>query len=161
MSTVNSVDLRLAEGLRFEARTGGGHAFTIDSAHAGVEASAPSPVEYVLGAAGGCMAMDTISILRKMRQDVTAYDVHLDGPRADEHPRVLTSITMTHTVRGPGVAAANVARALQLSLTRYCPVHAMLAPSVPFTVRYEVTDETTGAYAEGEVVPEAEPAVGA
>jgi len=159
MPRVNTADLRLAGVLRFEAHTGGGHDFAIDTSGSGGEDTAAGPVDLVLSAACACMAMDAVSILRKMRQDISSYEVHADGARAAEHPRVLTSIDMTHTVRGRDLDPAQVARALQLSLSRYCPVHAMLAPAVAFTVRYDVTDESDGSRTTGEVVPEAEGAV--
>jgi uncharacterized OsmC-like protein len=73
---------------------------------------------------------------------------------------VLTSIDMTHSVRGRGIVAANVARALQLSMSRYCPVHAMLSPTVAFIVRYDVTDDVDGTRTTGEVGPEPEAAAG-
>ena len=161
MASMTTADLELVEHMRFAAHTGSGHAFEIDTqAESGGDDAAARPVEHVLAAAGACMAMDAVSILRKMRQDIAGYSVHLEAPRAEQHPRVFTSITMTHRVRGRGLLAANVARALQLSMSRYCPVHAMLHGSVPFTVRYEVTDEADGARTTGEVWVEGEEPAG-
>ena len=87
-----------------------------------------------------------------MRQEVTSYQINLTGERATEHPRVFTAITMVHRLSGPELAEASVARALQLSITRYCPVYAMLGDSVDILVKYELTDETSGAVSAGEVV---------
>jgi putative redox protein len=95
--------------------------------------------------------MDVISILRKMRQEVTSYEVVVTGERAEEHPRVYTSIDVRHIVRGAPLAESSVRRAIQLSISGYCPVYAMLSPAVPITVRYEVTDEGTNAEAQGTV----------
>lgn len=79
------------------------------------------------------------------------YDIHVEGALAEQHPRAYTSITMTQRVRGRRVGEANVARALQLPMSRYCPVYAMLHRAVPIAVRYEVTEEASGARAEGKV----------
>lgn len=97
-------------------------------------------MELQLVALGGCGAMDVISILRKMRQEVTSYRVRLDAKRAEEHPRVYTSIVMTHHLAGTDLSEPNVKRAVQLSMSRYCPVFAMISPTVPVQVQYEVTD---------------------
>jgi putative redox protein len=125
---------------------------SLDSTEDGV-ASAATPMELQLVALGGCTAMDTISILRKMRQDVTAYDVRLTSERAAEHPRVFTSILMTHEIRGRSILETNVHRAIELTMTRYCPVFAMLHPTVDVRERYEITDEDSGAVVSGDVVP--------
>ena len=57
-------------------RAGSGQQTIADS---GPGMVAPSPVEMLLVALGGCDGMDVISILRKKRQRVTAYEV--DGDR--------------------------------------------------------------------------------
>jgi putative redox protein len=155
--TTNRSQLSLIDGLHLRAKTGSGHTVEFDS-HVGddqVPSVASSPMEVVLSSAGACMSMDAISILRKMREDVSSYDVYLEGDRADEHPRVFTEIRMTHRVRGRAVREASVARALQLSMTRYCPVFAMLSATVDIAVRYEITDEETGAVISGEAEREA------
>jgi putative redox protein len=149
------ISLRLDGAMRFVASDARGHDVAIDVGAAdGGDDSAPSPMEMLLVSLGSCMGMDVIAILRKMRQHVTWYEIAVSGERATEHPQVYTSITMINRVRGPGVVAANVARAIQLSMTRYCPVHAMLRPSVPMTALYEVTDDSTGELSTGTVEPE-------
>lgn len=155
VTSTRRADLRLDGSMRFTAHTGSGHDLAID-ANSGIggDDTAASPVELVLVAAGGCMAMDAVSILRKMREDVAGYDVHVEGERADEHPKVFTAIAMTHAVHGKALRAASVARALQLSMTRYCPVYALLSPTVAITVRYEVTDDATGMRTAGTAVKE-------
>lgn len=154
--------LHLKDGLKFEAHTPSGFDFTIDS-FVTPESSltAPTPMELQLVALGGCTAMDTISILRKMRQDVTSYDVRLTHTRAPEHPKRYTSIQLTHVVRGRDSSEPNVRRAIELTMTRYCPVFAMLHPTVDITERYELIDEAGAATITGDVpfpVPAAESA---
>ncbi len=132
------VTLTLGDGLAFTARTESGHEVAMDSPlGAGV---GPSPMEVLLSALGGCSAMDVISILRKMRQDVTAYEVELEGEQAEEHPKKYTQVAMVHRLRGNGLDEPNVRRAIELTMVRYCPVYAMLAPTVRILERYEVAD---------------------
>ena len=152
MSSEGETRLHLVDGLRFTGTTRTGHTVSLDSTEDGV-ASAATPMELQLVALGGCTAMDTISILRKMRQDVTAYDVRLTSERATEHPRVFTSILMTHEIRGRDIVETNVHRAIELTMIRYCPVFAMLHPTVDVRERYEITDEDSGAVVSGDVVP--------
>lgn len=117
----------LAEGMRFAAETASGHRVVMDSTDvAGGGNGGPSPMELVLVGLAGCTGMDVISILRKMRQEVTAYTVAVRGTQAEEHPRVYTTITVEHRFTGHNLNPDLVRRAVELSETRYCPVGAML-----------------------------------
>jgi len=81
--------LRLAtvegEGRQFVAESGTGHAVVMDDAsgHTG-----PKPIELALLALGGCTGFDVISILRKKRQKVTAYEIEV---RAEQNPELATA----------------------------------------------------------------------
>ncbi|MBX6770496.1 MAG: OsmC family protein [Chloroflexi bacterium] len=142
--------VRLIEGMSFEATAGSGHQLVLDAAEdVGGQNRGPRPLELMLLALGGCTGMDVISILRKMRQEVTAYEVRLQGSRAETHPRVFTAITVEHVVRGHAVSPEAVRRAVELSATRYCPASAMLGKVARITEAYRVIDETTGAEATG------------
>lgn len=147
----NEVTLRLENGLRFVADTGSGFKLALDSRSDDSSMSAPSPMEVQLVALGGCTAMDVISILRKMRQVVTSYDVRLTGERAPEHPRVYTNVIIEHNLRGMDVGRDQVHRAIQLTMTRYCPVFAMLYPTVAIREHFRIVDDGTGATVEGDV----------
>ncbi len=124
----------IQEGLRFGADVDG-RTMRLDS---GAGAVAASPMQAVLAALGGCTGMDVISVLRKMRQNVTSYEVLLHAERADEHPKVFTAIEIVHRITGVDLNPALIERAIELSETRYCSVHAMLAPAVKLTSRYEL-----------------------
>jgi putative redox protein len=144
--------VRFREDLHFTATTPSGFAVDLDSSTTPDGAlSAPTPMEMQIVALGGCSGMDVISILRKMRQDVASYDVHLTNVRASEQPGAYTSIDMLHAVRGRNVGESNVRRAIELSMQRYCPIYAMLHPTVAITERYEIVDEATGATITGVV----------
>ena len=86
MANTASVVLQSVEGdgVVFQARTQDGNAFLMDSP---ARPQAPSPIETLLAALGGCAGMDVIAILRKQRQVVLGYEVALSGERRAEHPR--------------------------------------------------------------------------
>jgi putative redox protein len=96
-------------------------------------------MEVVLLSLAGCTGMDVISMLHKMRQDVTGYEVRVRGDeRAPDYPKVYTKITVEHIVRGHNLAEPSVARAVELSATRYCPVSAMLGESAIVVHTYRI-----------------------
>ena len=119
--------VRLETGMRFDAEAGSGHHITLDAAkHGGGQNAGFRPMELLLVGLGGCTGMDVISILRKKRQQVTGYEVHVSGIRAEENPMVFVEITVEHIVTGHSIQAEAVARAIQLSEERYCGAGAML-----------------------------------
>ena len=61
---------------------------------------APSPMEMVLMAAGGCSAIDVVSILQKGRQDVVDCEVKLTSERREEAPRLFTHVNLHFIVTG-------------------------------------------------------------
>lgn len=136
---VKVMHLRYTGEEAFVAESASGHAIVTSFSHDHM--SAPSPMELVLIALGGCTGADVISILEKKRQRVTNYDVEVRGTRREEHPRIYTHIEVIHHVRGDHVDEKAVARAIELSETKYCSVSAMLAASAKITSRYEITSE--------------------
>lgn len=149
----HEVTITLIDELQFRMRTGSGHEVIMDAGSAvGGGDAGPRPMELVLAALGGCAGMDVIAILRKMRQAVRSYEVTAHGETAEEHPKRYVSAVVTHRLAGSGLVEANVRRAIFLSMSRYCPVFAMLSPVVPVAVRYEIRDDASGAtVASGEV----------
>ena len=135
---LESLDARDGTGIRFRATTDKGLDYVLDS---GEGAQGPSPVDALLAAVGACTGMDVIGILRKKRQVVTAYAIELNGTRRDEHPRAFTDIEVVHRVRGRGIDLRAVEEAVRLSETKYCSVHATLAPGVRLTSRIELEEE--------------------
>ena len=107
----------------------------------GGDGSGFRPIELLLVSLAGCTAMDVISILHKKSQAVTDFQVRAEGDRADEHPRVFTRIRLHYTVTGRGIDPAAVARAIELSGTKYCPVQAMLQPGVSIDSTFVVLEE--------------------
>ena len=135
------VTVTLEEGTRFR----GDDEFGLSLLMEGEGGAHPTPMRVLAMALGGCTGMDVLAILRKMREDVTGYTLNVGGPRADEHPRVYTALTVEHVLRGRALNPAKVARAVTLSATRYCPVSAMLGHAAPVTHHWRAVDEDSGA----------------
>jgi len=102
------------------------------------------PMELMALSLAGCTAMDVISILRKKRQDVTNFEVRVDAPRAEDHPRVFTRAAVEYIVSGHSVEEKAVLRAIELTAGSYCPVQAMLGKVMPIELRYQIFEEEAG-----------------
>lgn len=124
-----------------------GHALAFGTAHGDGGKPGPSPMELVLLGTGGCTAWDVVNILEKGREPVDDVAVALDADRADTEPRVYTRIHLHFTVTGRGVDPRKVARAIELSMDKYCSASAMLAKTAEMTHDFEVLDTRTPATA--------------
>lgn len=98
------------------------------------------PMELIAIGLAGCTAMDTISILLKKRQEVTAFEVIVHAERAGEHPKVFTHITLEYQIEGRQIDPSAVERAIELSATKYCPAQAMLEKSVKIEHNYNIKE---------------------
>ncbi|MGN5114211.1 OsmC family protein [Aeromonas jandaei] len=125
------------EGMKFVGESESGHKVILDGANPGEGAS---PLEMVLLAVGGCSSIDVVSILEKARQVVTACHVELDGERVDSVPRVFEKINLHFVVTGKGLAEKQVARAVELSMEKYCSVSLMLEKTVQITHSYQILE---------------------
>ncbi len=99
------------------------------------------PMELLLIALGGCTGMDVVSILKKMRQELTDYRIRIRGERAPEHPRAYTHITVEHIIRGRNLNPELVEKAVRLSETKYCSVMASLDKTIRIEVKTTIVDE--------------------
>ncbi|MBI3761762.1 MAG: OsmC family protein [Chloroflexi bacterium] len=133
--------------LSFDGVSGSGHTLRMDGRG---NVTGFSPMELMILGLAGCTGMDVIDILRKKRQDVTAFAVNVRGTQANEHPFVYTDIEVEYVVRGHGVDPKAVERAIELSQTKYCPTSAMLCRTATLRSSYRIE--------EAEAAPEAVPA---
>lgn len=124
MSTKTAILSLTGGDMRFEARVGSGHTIVMDNGDGDTGAR---PAELVGVALGGCTAMDVISILRKKRQSVTAYEVRVTGVQEEGHPHNFTRFDVVHVVDGEGIDPEAVRRAIELSATKYCSVGSTLS----------------------------------
>jgi putative redox protein len=124
----------------FTGQTESGHSIVIGTAHEGGPKPGPSAMELVLMGAGSCSAWDVVEILQKGRERVEDVIVELDADRAPEPPKVFTRIHLHFVVKGRGLSAAKVERAIALSVEKYCSAVAMLQKTATVTHDFEVVD---------------------
>lgn len=127
----------LRDDLIFTGYSGNGYSIPLDAAKAfGGHDAGISPMELMLTALAGCTAMDVISILRKKKQDVTDFEVQVEGVRTDEHPKVYTEVWVKFIVTGRDINPQAVERAVALSRDTYCGVAATLRHTA--TMHYDI-----------------------
>lgn len=129
--------LTWARDLTFIAEDGNGHGLIVDSKKEGLP-SGFTPMQLLLIAAAGCMAMDVVSILKKKRLPLEGFRVELEGERAPEHPKRFTEMRFLYIARGQ-VPQNDLEEAIKLSEEKYCSVSATIrnAPRMVIQGRVE------------------------
>jgi putative redox protein len=137
------VRLEWKGGMTFEAEPPSGNKIFLSGGEDGDPSrKGPKPLETLLIALAGCTAMDVISILEKKRQKVTAYRVEVEGDRPPEGtwPRPYVALRVRHVLSGENLDKDAVARAVELSDTKYCSVTATLRTSPEVTSEWVVEE---------------------
>ena len=119
-----------------------GHGIVMDTpADGSGEGTGWRPVELLLLGLAGCTGLDVISILEKKREDVRGFEIEVRGePRLDAWPHYYETIEVHYVVTGVAVRPESVARAIELSETKYCSVAGCLGPQCVVTTSFEVLE---------------------
>jgi putative redox protein len=97
----------------------------------GKSVKGPGPMDSLLLALAGCMAIDVQVILERSRVPMTGLEVEVVGERAPTHPKRYTRIRMVYRVEGPGEEhQAKLERAVTLSRETFCSVLHSLHPDI-------------------------------
>ncbi len=130
------VRVKWVENLKFIAKGNSNHSIILDTKkEVGGEDSAPSPMEVVLFALGGCTGMDVVSILKKMHYNIEEFYIEIDAERNNEHPKVYKNIKLVYNIKGE-IPFEKIEHAVKLSQEKYCSVSAMLSKTAKIT--YEI-----------------------
>jgi len=98
----------------------------------------PGPMDTLLLAVAGCMAVDVQVILERSRVPLTGLEVAVEGDRASTHPKRYTRIHLTYFLEGPQEEhQAKVERAVDLSRQKFCSVLHSLRPDIDFEVEIQ------------------------
>ncbi len=80
------------------------------------------PFQMLLAAVGGCSAIDVISILKKQRQEITSFEMEVDGDKQSvDSYSVYKRIEMHFKLEGK-IDPEKALRAAKLSHDKYCSV---------------------------------------
>jgi len=113
--------------MSFRGHGKSGHDVPMDAAreNGGTDAAA-RPLEVLLCALGGCTGMDVVSILRKMKSEPDSLCIEIEDERAPEYPKAITKLHLIYTIAG-AVPRENALKAVELSLSKYCPIASTLS----------------------------------
>ena len=127
--------------MSFVGESDSGHSIVMDSGpDSGGRDLGVRPMEMLLLGLGGCTSIDVVSILKKSRQPISDCEVEIEAERAPEIPKVFTRIHVHFVVSGRGLDPAKVARAVELTSTKYCSASIMLEKAAEITHDFEIVE---------------------
>ncbi|CAM3153287.1 OsmC family protein [Vibrio neptunius] len=128
-------EVKWIEDFKFLGHSQSGHSVVMDG-NGG--ATAPSPMEMVLMAAGGCSSVDVVDGLKEAAQKVTSCTAKLTTERRETAPRIFTKLNIHFEVSGDNLDTDIVAKVTADSLQKYCSVCLMLGAGVEMTHSWEI-----------------------
>jgi len=123
-----NIELKRVHGdFGFEARDANGHTVRLDSSpESGGENFGIRPMQMLLMSLGGCSGIDIVSILKKQRQQVDGFNMHIEGEREQgKEPSLWKKVNIIFELTG-NIDPEKAKRACELSLDKYCSVAATL-----------------------------------
>lgn len=124
--------------LQFTASDDAGHGMVVESKKEGTP-SGFTPMQLLLIAQAGCMAMDVVSILKKKRTNLYGFRVQMEGTRAEEHPKRFTEMNFVFEARGE-VSQEALDEAIKMSKEKYCSVSATIQNGVKMQIASRVVN---------------------
>jgi putative redox protein len=133
--------IKQLQGITFIGKTDSNHWITMDGpenfygSNAGIR-----PKELILLSLAGCTGSDVVAILQKKKVNSSGFEINITAEQQEEHPQVFTKIHLEYVFYGKSIQAKDVERAIELSLTKYCSVTAMLQKAVTIEHSYRIVE---------------------
>ncbi|WP_026914300.1 OsmC family protein [Christiangramia portivictoriae] len=131
---------RINENYLFETVNERGNIVLLDN-KSDAEPKGASPMDLLLRGIAGCSSIDIVMILRKQNHELEDLQVEVDGYREDGAiPNVFKKIHLDFILKGD-IPAAKVARAVKLSMDKYCSVSKMLEKAAEISYSVSLNSE--------------------
>jgi putative redox protein len=138
--------VRVDDAFHFEAAGSSDTKVHIDGApDIGGHNAGARPMELLLMGLAGCSAIDVVLILKKQRQQITDFRIVAEGERVQEGTsdrKPFRSMHLHFKLKGVDLDEAKVARAVKLSMEKYCSATAQFESTAAIT--HSVSVEAAG-----------------
>ena len=136
-----TVKMHWAGGLKFEGTSAFGHKITTDAATSvGGSEAGYKPTELLLYGIAGCTGVDVVRILEKGRQKVTALEIEVIGHQNEDYPKPFHTVEVKYVFHGENLDRKRVAKAIELSESKYCVVSQTVQNAGRVTTSFEIRE---------------------
>ncbi|MFZ5997001.1 MAG: OsmC family protein [Nitrospirota bacterium] len=137
ITPLSKATLTWDKGLVFLGRTQEGYEIEFD----GHVQWGCKPTDALLLSLAGCMGIDVVMFLQKMKMQLTGFKIDIAGERNATPPQYFRSIAMTLHIAGTHLDSKKVDRAVSLSYEKYCSVYNSLRQDLDVTVNCVLEDK--------------------
>lgn len=99
------------------------------------------PTDTLLMSVAGCLGIDVVMFLKKMRAEIKEFEIETSGERNPTPPQYFKSIDMVIHISGKGITPKKLDRAISLSQEKYCSVYHTLRKDLDVRVSYKIKEE--------------------
>jgi putative redox protein len=136
----STVNVKWTGNMAFETELYG-HKLVMDAdAENGGEDKGTRPKVLQLAAIGGCSGMDVVSLLKKMRIEVEAFDMIIEGELSSEHPKYYHKMHVIYEFKGKNLPIDKLEKIVSMSEDKYCGVMALYKKAIPVTTEIRVIE---------------------
>ena len=94
------------------------------------------PTDSLLLSLAGCMGIDTVMFLQKMKAKLVNFKIDIQGERNPDPPQYYKSVDIILHIDGDNLTENKVHRAVTLSHEKYCSVFNTLRSDIKVTIKH-------------------------
>lgn len=98
------------------------------------------PTDSLLLSLAGCMGIDTVMFLQKMKVELSGFKMDITADRNPEPPQYFKAVDIVLHISGKNLNVKKVDRAVSLSHEKYCSVYNTLRNDMDVNIRYELSE---------------------
>jgi putative redox protein len=122
----NIVTTNWSQKSQFETDNPSGYKLTMfDKSQDNGEVVGFAPKALMLSSLAGCSGLDVVSLLEKMRADVSDFKIEVTGELTEEHPKFYNKVKVDYHFTDNDLQPEKIQKAVNLSVTKYCGVMEM------------------------------------
>lgn len=123
-------ELKHLGGMAFEA-SHRQHRYLLDTATLGGTDRGASPKELLLSSVLGCTGMDVAALLKKYKIATDTFELEANADLTEQHPKIFKQIDIVYKITGQNIPIEKAREAVELSMTKFCGVSAMVSKASP------------------------------
>lgn len=98
------------------------------------------PTDSLLMSISGCLAIDMVLFLKKMKADIKSFDIETIGERNPVPPKYFKAVQMNIRIAGKGITPKKLNRAISLSQEKYCSVYHSIRKDMEVKINYTIEE---------------------
>ena len=101
------------------------------------------PTDSLLLSLAGCIGIDMVMFLKKMKSELSHFKVDIIGERNATPPQYFKNVDLVIRIAGKNLDSKKIDRAFALSQEKYCSVYNSLRKDIDMMVKYVLEEDNT------------------